>query len=185
MNEEKKIWRLVVTKPRAEKKVCDQLTKKNIEHFYPQNTIYHKLNQKIRVNSQPLFQRYIFVKIAEQEESLVKQVEGVKHFIYWLGKPATINDSEIVIIKKFTSEHTNVKLEKILVNMHGDSSTLFWDEKLEEATGNNQKRKYCKAILPSLGYAMVAEVIRSGVEILNLKRNSKYVFSNFFTGSLR
>ena len=43
----------------------------------------------------------------------VKQVTtDIVNFVYWLGKPAIINDIEISNIKDFLNSHSNVKLQK-------------------------------------------------------------------------
>ena len=180
-----KNWKLLYTKPKAEKRVCDNLTKKNIEHYCPVNNLINRSQEKGRIQTQLLFDRFVFVLIDDTEEKIVHQIEGVQHFIYWLGKPATIKSEEIDLIRNFTNKHANVQLEKIEVNLNGRTSTVYIDRQHENFEGINITQEFCKISLPSLGYALIAEIVRSGFDVLKVNRTNKYAISNFFSGSLR
>lgn len=39
-------------------------------------------------------------------------VDGVLNLVYWKGKPATICENEIEIMKEFVSDYQDIKVEK-------------------------------------------------------------------------
>src|SRR5690606_24955857 len=43
----------------------------------------------------------------------VKDVPGVLNYVYWLGKPAIVQPSEIESIKKFLKEFNDVQVESV------------------------------------------------------------------------
>src|SRR5215510_5987210 len=115
MGENKK-WFAVYTKPRCEKRVTEILTRKKVENYCPINKVLRQWSDRPKLVNEPLFPYFVFVKITENELSSIKQIDGVVNFVYWLGKPAIIRDSEIESIRQFLDEHSNIRLEKIQVN---------------------------------------------------------------------
>ena len=179
-------WQLVRTRPKAEKRVCELLAKKNIKHFCPANTTKHYTQQdKFKILKQPLFQQLVFVQVENGAESLVQQIDGVQHFIYWLGEPALITNAEVEMIRIYTSTHTNVQVEKIVVNAGKMATMVYSSERQGVEEGTGISKDLCRMQLPSLGYALVAEVVNPEVEILNVRRSERYGFASLFTGSFR
>jgi transcription antitermination factor NusG len=157
MGENKK-WFAVHTKPRFEKRVTEFLTRKKIENYCPINKVLRQWSDRRKLVSEPLFPYFVFVKITESELSSLKQIEGVVNFVYWLGRPAIIRDSEIEAIRQFLDEHSNVHLEKTQVQ--ANEPELINGEKFKKY-GNSVialKDKSVKVELPSLGYTMVAQL---------------------------
>ena len=68
--------------------------------------------------NEPLFPYLVFIKVTESELLSLKQVDGVINFVYWLGRPAIVRDSEIEAIKQFLDDYSNIRIEKIQVNMN-------------------------------------------------------------------
>ncbi|HJS00175.1 MAG TPA: UpxY family transcription antiterminator [Flavobacterium sp.] len=96
-------WYVVYTKPKWEKKVAEQLSKNEIECYCPlivQERQWSDRKKKVEV---PLFNSYIFVRLAEADRNLVFQSSGVVRYLFWLGKPAIVKDEEIDTIKKWLS----------------------------------------------------------------------------------
>jgi len=79
-----KNWYAVYTRPRAEKKVADALTKKKIENFSPINKVIRQWSDRKKIVYEPLFTSYVFVKVSEQELSAIKQTDGVINLVSWL-----------------------------------------------------------------------------------------------------
>lgn len=167
MNTDKK-WYAVYTRPRWEKKVSELLSKRKVENYCPLNRVIHQWADRKKVVFQPLFTSYVFVYASEAEFLPVKQTDGVLNLVYWLGKPAVIKTEEIDAIKKFLNDYTDVKLEKITVNINdkvritGGALTMLEGDVIEV------KNSTLKVMLPSLGYAMIAEVRKTNVEIINM-----------------
>lgn len=107
-------WYAVYTKPRSEKKLKEALDKKAIQCFLPLISEKKKWSDRYKITSVPLFASYIFVKIDFHEKSLkVLQEPNSIHFVYYNGKPATIDDETMELIELFLEEYPDrVKVEQ-------------------------------------------------------------------------
>lgn len=96
-------WYVVYTKPKWEKKVAEQLTEKGVECYCPLVTQIKQWSDRKKKVEVPLFNSYIFVRLAEKDRNSVFQSSGVVRYLFWLGKPAIVRDEEIATIKKWLS----------------------------------------------------------------------------------
>jgi transcription antitermination factor NusG len=112
MNENKLTWYAVYTKPRWEKKVAKLLDEKEVENYCPLNRVIKQWSDRKKVILEPVFKSYVFVRVNEKEKWDIKKVNGILNFVYWLGKPAVIKDEEILTIRKFLNEFSDVKVEE-------------------------------------------------------------------------
>jgi transcription antitermination factor NusG len=158
-------WYAVYTRSRWEKKVSEQLNRLNIENYCPLNRVSRQWSDRKKVVEEPLFTSYVFVKISLRQMSQIRAVFGLVNFVYWLGKPAIIQDSEICLIKDFVSNHFNIKLEKMSVRVHDVVKVLDGPFVEMEGTIISIKKKSVKVLLPSLRFFMTAEI-----EIENVAR---------------
>lgn len=165
MNENKK-WFAVYTRPRWEKKVAEILTRRKIENYCPINKVVRQWSDRKKVIHEPLFTSYVFVRVSESDITSLKQSNGVINVVYWLGKPAVIRDSEIEAIRKFLSEHLNIKLEQMPVNVNDKVRVLSGPLMELEGQVLSVKNRAVKVALPSLGYLMFAEVETTNVEVI-------------------
>lgn len=101
-------WYAVFTKPRWEKKMAKILDHKGIENYCPVNKVVKKWSDRKKVIYEPVFKSYLFVKIKDDLKWDIKKYSGIVNFVYWLGKPAIIRESEIIRIKKFLNEFKDV-----------------------------------------------------------------------------
>ena len=157
-------WYAVYTKPKWEKKVSQLLTKKKIESYCPLNKVVRQWKDRRKLIMEPLFNSYVFVHLTEQEIWSVRQTEGVLNFVYWLSKPAIIQDQEIITIQRFLNDYQNVHLEKARVNPHDTVRVMGGPLMYLEGNVLEVKNKTVKVLLPSLGYHMVAELSITNVE---------------------
>jgi len=159
-------WYAIYTQGRWEKKVASLLTKNNIENYCPLNKVVRQWSDRKKVVEEPLFTSYVFVKITEKQQSIVRQIDGVINFVYWLGKPAVIRNDEIEMIQLFLIAYMNVKLEKNKVSVKDiirivdGPLTAFQGEVIAV------KNKTIKVLLPKLGYLMYAEIETGNVEVI-------------------
>lgn len=163
-----KMWYALYTRPRWEKKVADLLSRRKIENFCPLNKVMRQWSDRKKIVYEPLFSSYVFVRASEIEHLAIKQTDGVLNFVYWLNKPAIIKDEEIDAIKDFLSNHHDVKLEKIKVNVADKVRVTSGPLMALEGEVIEIKSKTVKVFLPSLGYALYAELEKSNVEVVNL-----------------
>lgn len=106
-------WFALYTKPRWEKKVVQVLDENGIECYCPLNKVVKQWSDRKKVVMEPVFKSYVFVRIAEKEKWDVKKINGILNFVHWLGKPAIIRDEEIVTIRKFLNEFSDVTVEAL------------------------------------------------------------------------
>lgn len=173
-----KQWYAVYTRSRWEKKVSNLLNKKRIENFCPLNTVVRQWADRKKTVYEPLFTCYVFVYISEQEQLSIKQTDGILNFVHWLGKPAIIKTEEIDEVKRFLNEHENVKLEKIDVNMNDKVRITAGPLMQREGDVVQISNNTVKVHLPSLGYAIVAEIKKGDLEIISAGQTK-------FTGNYR
>jgi transcription antitermination factor NusG len=163
----KKNWYAVYTKLRCEKKVATLLQKKKIENYCPLNRVVNPWADRKKLVFEPLFKSFVFVRSTEEEMADIKKTSDVVNFVYWLGEPAVIKDIEIESMQHFLDQHSNVVLEKTVVNFN--DMVRITSAPLMESDGNvvSVNSNKVKVSLPSLGYAISAEVKKSHVEILD------------------
>jgi nitrogen regulatory protein PII len=116
----------------------------------------------------------VFVRISECELLSLKQIDGVINFVYWLGKPAVIRDSEIASIRQFLEQHGSIRLEKINVKVNGEQA----DNKYANGV-IMLKTKSVRVELPSLGYSMIAEMETNDADLVVQTIGSKIKLSYF------
>jgi transcription antitermination factor NusG len=114
ISKSKKNWFAIYTKPRFEKKTNDLLLLKGIESYCPINRVKKKYSDRWKWVDEILFTSYLFIKISEKEISEVRLTPGVVNFVYIEKKPAIIPEKDIIKIKKFLNQYTNVTVESFL-----------------------------------------------------------------------
>lgn len=107
-------WYVLYTKPKAEKKAADQLSRIGIEVYCPLVTKMSQWSDRLKKVEVPLFTSYVFVNIEDSKRDTVFAVPGVVRYLFWLGKPAIVRDEEISNIKQWlTDEVATVEMENI------------------------------------------------------------------------
>lgn len=161
-----KNWYVVYTKPRWEKKVYELLDAQGMETYCPLNRVRKQWSDRIKWVDEPLFKSYVFVRVSEDDQTSIRRVAGVVNFVYWLGKPATVRDREIETIRHFLRNHRNVYAEPI--DLKKDDKVSVRKGILMQKEGrilqvlNNKVR----VVIESIGYALVAVLEKSNVEVL-------------------
>ena len=169
-----KKWYAVYTKPNHEKKVLALLSKKKIENYCPLNKITTSENEdNIKTFLEPLFPSYVFVHITEHDIPLVKQLNGVINFVYWLGRPVNIRSIEMENIQEFVDSFSNISVEKTEVNL--SNLVRIVSKKPINTDFENVIALHAtvvKITLPSLGYVLSAN---STYEINVLNQEAKFI----------
>ncbi len=166
-------WYAIYTRPQCEKKVTERLKKRKIENYCPLAKDYRQWSDIRKAVYMPLFPSYVFLRLNADQVSSVKNIEGVINIIYWLGKPAVIRDIEIEMIKRFLKEHSNVYLEKATVNIRDIVKIIngpFMEKDGNVIAINSNK---VKLILPTLGYSIMADVVKENIEIIHTTEQEK------------
>jgi transcription antitermination factor NusG len=160
----KKQWFVLYTRRGCEKRVAELLEKKQVQVFFPLTKMHRHWNDRKKISLQPLFNSYIFVYASEEEHPRIKQIDGVISFVHWLKRPAAIRQDEIDTIKKFLLEYDIVRLEKTSINLNDrvriiNGPLMMWEGNVIEI-----RTTTVKITLPSLGYALVAEISKDTPE---------------------
>jgi len=165
MRGDNKHWYAVYTKPRWEKKVYNLLTQRGFEAYCPLNRVRKKWSDRVKWVEEPLFKSYVFVRIAENDQSNIRLTNGVVNFVYWLGKPAVIKEREIATIRRFLNEYDEVQAAPFDIRENAKITIrkgAFMDQ---EATVMKVMNNKVQVIIESIGYSLVAVIDRSNVAL--------------------
>lgn len=115
-------WFAIYTRPKNEKKVAEQLFKLGIDVYCPMVTQMKQWSDRKKKVESPLISSYVFVNLEEKDRSSVFEVHGIVRYLYWLGKPAIIQDHEIALLRdNLKGILSSVEVEGI---QPGDSLTI-------------------------------------------------------------
>lgn len=93
-------WYAAHTRARHEKRVAEQLGHRGIEHFLP---LYERISRwkdrRVRLQA-PLFDGYVFVRIALKDRLGVLEVPGVARLVSFNGHPAPLAESDIEVLRE-------------------------------------------------------------------------------------
>lgn len=153
----KRNWYAVYTKANQEKRVAALLSKKKVETFLPLNRIVTTQGNKSRMEFEPLIACFVFVCITEAEMEVIKRLNFVLNFVYWLGSPAIIKDVEIDNIKNFIGQYSNIRLEKINVSTNGIVKIISLAKKYSTENFVHTQNSLTTLVVPSLGYSLISE----------------------------
>jgi transcription antitermination factor NusG len=154
-------WLAVYTRPRWEKKVNQLLTEKGFESYCPLNKVRRKWSDRVKLVEEPLFKSYVFVKVNEQDRSMVRMTNGAINFVYWDGKPAVIKEKEITAIKRFLDEYENVEARPVDLKVNQRVRVTNGTLMDKEGKVLDIRHKTAKVAIDSLGYILVAYIERS------------------------
>src|SRR6187402_157606 len=113
MEENNLHWFAVYTKPRWEKKVAQVLDDNGIENYCPLNKVIKQWSDRKKVIMEPIFKSYVFVRVPDETKWELRKIDGIINFVHWLGKPAKVKDEDILTIRKFLNEFTDVTVEQL------------------------------------------------------------------------
>jgi transcription antitermination factor NusG len=160
-NQFNKKWLAIYTRPRWEKKVNLLLQEKGVESYCPLNKVKRKWSDRVKIVEEPLFKSYVFVKVSDEEKTTVRMTTGVMNFVYWNKKPAVLKEKEILTIKRFLDEYTDVHVYPMELKLNDHvrvTSGSFMDR---EGKILGIRHKVIKVAIDSLGYILVAYIERS------------------------
>lgn len=96
--------------------------------------------------------------------AVVRSVDGVVNFVYWLGKPAIIKEGDIIRIKRFLNEYNSVEVYA-LGSLKPGAKVLITSGVLMDKSAKVLSHRNKKVILEieTLGCKLVAEVPKDHV----------------------
>lgn len=105
-------WYAVRTRPRWEKKVAGYLAAKGVEHYCPLNKVLRQWSDRKKVILDPVFKGYVFVRPETDKKWELTAIPGILSFVCQHRQPAEIRESEILLIKKFLNEFSDVTVDQ-------------------------------------------------------------------------
>lgn len=103
-------WYVLYVKSKYEIKAATTLDKMGIEVYCPVIKEMRQWSDRKKMVTKPLFSSYLFIKIPEQFREKVFEVTGILRYVYWLGKPALVQDKEIETIREWVEGETTEKI---------------------------------------------------------------------------
>lgn len=169
-------WYAIYTRANREKKLFDNLQKKNIECYLPQRKVLKVWSDRKKWVEEPLFKCYIFVKVSHKEFFNVLNAPGAVCYVSFGGRAQSIPEHQILNIKNFLS---HVDREVTLTYEHiqkGDTIEVFYGSlkgvKGEVTNICGQTRLVIR--IDSLNCSLYANISRDEVKLLDEKATRKF-----------
>jgi len=151
-----KLWYVVYTRPRWEKRVAELLTAAGIENYCPLNKVTRQWSDREKTILEPFFKSYVFVCVSESRKWDVTYIPGVVNYIHWLGKPAIIPNAEIELLKSFLDAHDKVYLQRLNIETGKKIKVTKGIFLNLEGTVVALRGKKIQIQIPTLGIALIA-----------------------------
>lgn len=111
VSEEQSIgWYALYTKSRSEKKVNSRLLELGFETYLPLKKELRQWSDRKKVVELPLFNSYIFVKTYRSKLYELIKVAGVTKFISFSGRPVSVREREIEILKELLASNSELEI---------------------------------------------------------------------------
>lgn len=116
-------WFVVYTKPQQELKVAEQLIAMGIKNYCPTITIVKQYSDRKKRVTKPLLSSYVMVELEENQRERVFACSGIVRYLFFLGKPVVVPESDITLMKDhLNGVYNDSKLTTLSV---GDSHTIL------------------------------------------------------------
>jgi transcription antitermination factor NusG len=100
-------WYTLSTKSRHEFVVRDGLEAKGFETYLPARTVIKKWSDRKKKVTEPLFKGYVFVYMPYRQRINALETPGVVKLVMFNGRPGTLHQYEIDLIKKLLEVNDN------------------------------------------------------------------------------
>ena len=95
----KKKWFVVHTRPQQELKVAERLSAMGITNYCPTISLVKQYSDRKKKVNKPLLSSYVMVELEEKERQKVFSCNGIVRYLFFLGKPAVIPASDIILMQ--------------------------------------------------------------------------------------
>ncbi len=104
-------WYALYLKSRYEKRVDDELRRKEIDSFLPLIQEVHVWSDRKKTIQAPLFRGYVFVRTDLHDKASILQTDGVVKFVGIREQPSPIPENQIDWLRRIVAEPDAVKRE--------------------------------------------------------------------------
>jgi transcription antitermination factor NusG len=158
-------WYPVYTHPKAEKKACQALIDKGIETYLPLRRQQKQWSDRKKWVDEPFIKSYLFVHIAEHDQTEVLMTKGIARFIYFGNKIASMPDRQVNDLKLLMA--SPVELEITEENLLPGEKIVIKAGPLKGMTGeviSYRSQKQLALRLESLGCSIIIHMATSFVD---------------------
>jgi transcription antitermination factor NusG len=157
-------WYVLYTKSRCEKAVADKCTQLGIEVFCPLLKRNKLWSDRWKWVEEPLFRSYCFVSLEDKERDSVLRIPGVVRYVFHCGKPATIREKEMNLLKNWLLEYDHDSIEAGNLNANDRIRILSGALMDKEAEVLESKGNYVLLLLEDLGLQVKVDLRKNIVE---------------------
>jgi transcription antitermination factor NusG len=145
-------WFVLYTKPRAEKKLADQLMEDGIEAYCPSQVEIKQWSDRKKKIETPLLPSMILVRIPNEDRDKVFGRKNAVRYLYWLGQPAKVTTEEVESLRSMVedSQFESQGLQKLKPGEKLDLTSLGF--KHIQGTVKFVNANECWIVLENLGY---------------------------------
>lgn len=160
MKQQNKMWFVLITRPKSEKKVASQLQKMGVEAFCPLRNEIRQWSDRKKKIEVPLLPSMVLVNLDDVNRSKVFDVLGVKRYLFWLGKPAVVRQDEIKALKAIQNQnYKSLDIERITVGSKINLKEYGFQQ--EKGTVKYISGNQCWVVLHSLGYVIKLKLAKA------------------------
>ena len=117
-----KKWFVVYTRPKQELKVAMELSSMGITNYCPTITLVKQYSDRKKKVIKPLLSSYVMVQLEENQRKKVFACSGIVRYLFFLGKPAVVQASQINLMQdSLNGVFNDIKVTTLTV---GDSHTI-------------------------------------------------------------
>lgn len=157
-------WYVLYTKSRYEKAVADKLALSGLEVYCPLLKRKKLWSDRWKWVEEPLFRSYCFVCLEEKDRDSVFTVPGVVHYVYHCGKPATIREKEMDLLKNWLMQYDHDSIEAGNLNVSDRIRIRSGALMDKEAEVLESKGNYALLLLEDLGLQVKVDLRKNIVE---------------------
>lgn len=165
---EERLWYVIQTRSRFEKKCTDLLTKNGISVYLPLQKKMSIWSDRIKEIESPLFPGYLFVQFSENERYQILNTPGVVRFISFGGKYATINNKQINAVQKAIT--SDLELDVVDIVFEPGQEVLITSGPFKDNYARlvrHQGKGKLLLTIDSIGKGILLEIGRTRVEAIN------------------
>jgi len=161
-------WYVLYTKSRCEKAVADKLALLGIVVYCPLLKRKKLWSDRWKWVEEPLFKSYCFVSVEDKDRDSVFKVPGVVRYVYHCGKPATMRQKEMELLKSWLMKYDHDSIEATSLKAHdririSSGALIHKEAEVLESKGN-----YALLLLEDLGLQVRVDLRKNIIEKLQV-----------------
>lgn len=156
-------WYVLYTRPRAEKKLAQELAEDGIEAYCPTQVEVRQWSDRKKKIETPILPSMILVHIDTKEKDKVFYRKNAVRYLYWLGKPAQVTSEEVESLRSIVedSQFDSQGLEKLTPGEKLDMTALGFEN--IEGTVKFVNTNECWIVLENSGF--IVKFKKSSLEL--------------------